>query len=149
MRTNDNTYFIDAQTGKGFDAETFLRDYWQQKPVVIKHFFPDFADPIDENDLAGLAQESEVDARIISNVQGNWHVEQGPINDFDNACQGKWTLLVQGVDKYVPDVTPILDPFWTPNACFFGPLCYSKKTFTLGSILTTFFNGYRSARLSK
>jgi len=22
MRTNDNTYFIDAQTGKGFDAET-------------------------------------------------------------------------------------------------------------------------------
>ncbi len=47
-----------------------------------------------------------MDARIISNVKGSWHVEQGPITDFDKACQGKWTLLVQGVDKYVPDVTP-------------------------------------------
>lgn len=68
------------------------------------------------NDLAGLAQESEVDARIISNVKGSWHVEQGPITDFDKACHGKWTLLVQGVDKYVPDVTPLLDPFsFIPN----------------------------------
>jgi len=111
MSTKQDTYFIDAQTGKGFDAETFLQHYWQQKPVVIKRFFNDFSDPLDENDLAGLAQESEIDARIISNVQGNWHVEQGPIKDFESACQGKWTLLVQGVDKYVPDVWPILAPF--------------------------------------
>ncbi len=116
MRKNDNTYFIDAQTGQGFDADIFLRDYWQQKPVVIKQLFEDFSDPIDENDLAGLAQEPEVDARIISNVQGKWHVEQGPIADFVAACQGKWTLLVQGVDKYVQDVTPILEPFsFIPN----------------------------------
>ncbi len=116
MPTNDKMYFIDARTGNGFNAETFLKNYWQQKPVVIKHFFDNFVDPIDENDLAGLAQESEVDARIISNIQGKWHVEQGPIADFDKACQGKWTLLVQGVDKYVPDVTPILDPFsFIPN----------------------------------
>ena len=116
MSTNDNTYFIDAQTGTGFNAETFLKHYWQQKPVVIKNFFPNFADPIDENDLAGLAQESDVDARIISNHQGNWHVEQGPISDFEEACKGKWTLLVQGVDKYVPDVAPILTPFsFVPN----------------------------------
>ncbi|KTF07848.1 hypothetical protein MGSAQ_000653, partial [marine sediment metagenome] len=47
MSTNDNTYFIDAQTGTGFNAETFLKHYWQQKPVVIKNFFPNFADPID------------------------------------------------------------------------------------------------------
>ncbi|MCG7637607.1 MULTISPECIES: cupin domain-containing protein [unclassified Alteromonas] len=116
MPTNDNSYIIDAQSGNGFNAETFLKNYWQQKPVVIKHFFDNFVDPIDENDLAGLAQESEVDARIISNVKGSWHVEQGPITDFDKACQGKWTLLVQGVDKYVPDVTPLLDPFsFIPN----------------------------------
>ena len=94
MPTNDNSYIIDAQSGNGFNAETFLKNYWQQKPVVIKHFFDNFVDPIDENDLAGLAQESEVDARIISNVKGSWHVEQGPITDFDKACQGKWTLLV-------------------------------------------------------
>jgi 50S ribosomal protein L16 3-hydroxylase len=99
-----------------FDIDLFLREYWQQKPVVLKRFFPTFVDPIDENDLAGLAQEAEVDARIINNINGNWHVEQGPIEDFDRLCKGKWTLLVQGVDKYIQDVAPILVPFsFIPN----------------------------------
>ena len=74
MSTNDNTYFIDVKTGTGFNAETFLKHYWQQKPAVIKNFFPNFADPIDENDLAGLAQESDVDARIISNHLSLIHI---------------------------------------------------------------------------
>ena len=94
-----------------FDSDTFLSEYWQQKPVVIKRFFPNFVDPIDENDLAGLAQEAEVDSRIVSNTNGQWDVAQGPIEDFDQVCQGQWTLLVQGVDKYIQDVTPIMTPF--------------------------------------
>ncbi|MGB0566067.1 MAG: hypothetical protein ACPGKV_05795, partial [Alteromonas macleodii] len=43
MPTNDNSYIIDAQSGNGFNAETFLKNYWQQKPVVIKHFFDNFS----------------------------------------------------------------------------------------------------------
>ena len=42
MPTNDTSYIIDAQSGNGFNAETFLKNYWQQKPVVIKHFFENF-----------------------------------------------------------------------------------------------------------
>jgi 50S ribosomal protein L16 3-hydroxylase len=100
------TYYIEH-----FDVDLFLREYWQQKPVVLKRFFPTFDDPIDENDLAGLAQEPEIDARIINNIDGNWHVEQGPIEDFERLCKGKWTLLVQGVDKYIQDVASIMAPF--------------------------------------
>ncbi|GEA06357.1 50S ribosomal protein L16 arginine hydroxylase [Alteromonas sp. KUL42] len=94
-----------------FDADVFLNEYWQQKPVVIRQLFKHFDDPIDENDLAGLAQEPDIDARVISNQNGKWHVEQGPIEDFDAVCKGQWTLLVQGVDKYITDVTPLLSPF--------------------------------------
>jgi 50S ribosomal protein L16 3-hydroxylase len=101
-----NEYYLDH-----FNAERFLAEYWQQKPVILKRFFEAFEDPIDENDLAGLAQEADVDSRIVNNISGNWHVEQGPIDDFERLCKGKWTLLVQGVDKYIQDVAPILTPF--------------------------------------
>lgn len=96
---------------ENLDIETFLSEYWQQKPVVIKGLFNDFNDPIDENDLAGLAQEPDIDARIISFHQGKWHVESGPIKRFDKVCKGNWTLLVQGVDKYINDINPLTKPF--------------------------------------
>lgn len=111
--TNNSTASYVVET---FDAELFLKEYWQQKPVVLKNFFSQFEDPIDENDLAGLAQEEDIDARVVSNVNGRWNVTQGPIKRFEKACKGCWTLLVQGVDKYVPDVAPLLYPFdFIPN----------------------------------
>ena len=96
---------------QSFNIDTFLSEYWQKKPVVLKGFFTEFVDPIDENDLAGLAQESEIDSRVISRKNNKWQVETGPIADFEKACQGQWTLLVQGVDKYIADVQPLLSPF--------------------------------------
>ena len=110
---------------KEFDIEHFLSHYWQQKPVVLRGFFQDFEDPIDEHDLAGLAQEEEIDSRLLSfeNTSGNpadgtgeWKVHQGPIHDFEAVCEGAWTLLVQSVDRYVHDVADILEPFrFLPN----------------------------------
>ena len=37
--------------------EAFLRDYWQQKPLLIKGGFTPFADPLTADELAGLALE--------------------------------------------------------------------------------------------
>lgn len=45
----------------------FLEKYWQKKPVVLKNAFPNFVDPITPDELAGLAMESEVDSRLVSN----------------------------------------------------------------------------------
>lgn len=87
-----------------FNVDTFLAEYWQKKPCLIKQFLPDFVDPIDEHDLAGLAQEDEVDSRIVSNENGNWQVGQGPFTNFESVCQGNWSLLVQGVERYIPEV---------------------------------------------
>lgn len=99
-----------------FDTEHFLRHYWQQKPVVLKGFFEHFDDPIDENDLAGLAQEDDVDSRVISFKNNEWQVNSGPIDDFNTVCQGAWTLLVQGVDRYIHEVDDIIEPFrFVPN----------------------------------
>lgn len=86
-----------------FEPADFLKDYWQKRPCVIKQFVIDFVDPIDEHDLAGLAQEPDVDSRIVSRRKDKWQVTQGPFSEF-SACRDAWTLLVQGVDRYIEEV---------------------------------------------
>lgn len=93
------------------NSEEFLNKYWQKQPVVIRAAFNDFVDPIDEHELAGLAQEDVVDSRIISRDKGKWSVEQGPIEDFTEHCIGAWSLLVQGVDRYSPEANDLLNAF--------------------------------------
>ena len=100
-----------------FNAQQFVQDYWQKKPCLIKQFAPDFVDPIDENDLAGLAQEEGVDSRIVSKHNGVWDVNQGPFEDFTPFCKGDWALLVQGVNHYIDEVdelSQLVDfiPYW-------------------------------------
>ncbi|GAC14652.1 cupin domain-containing protein [Aliiglaciecola lipolytica] len=98
------------------NKQRFLNEYWQKRPVVIRNAFPDFIDPLDENDLAGLAQEAEVDSRIISNFNGKWSNTQGPFDDFSKLCVGQWTLLVQSVDTYLEEAKQLLESFdFIPN----------------------------------
>ncbi|MCV2883895.1 cupin domain-containing protein [Aestuariibacter sp. AA17] len=94
-----------------FDSALFLNEYWQKKPVVLKRLFSDFKDPLDEHELAGLAQEEEVDSRIVRSDGNTWHVEHGPFDDFETVCQDKWSLLVQSVDAYLDDAQSLLTQF--------------------------------------
>lgn len=94
-----------------FSPVTFLTNDWQQQPRVLRSFFPEFDDPIDEHDLAGLAQEDDIDSRIVRFFDNSWGVFNGPFDNFSDACQGDWTLLVQGVDRYIDDVAALTQPF--------------------------------------
>jgi 50S ribosomal protein L16 3-hydroxylase len=101
-----------------FDIETFLRDYWQQKPLLIRSAFADWANPLEPDELAGLACEPEVESRLIIGAQGSWAVEHGPLAEARFAALGQEpsTLLVQAVDHHVPEVAALLAPFrFIPN----------------------------------
>lgn len=95
--------------------ERFLRDYWQKQPLLIRNAFPGFVPAIDADELAGLACEDEVESRLIINDPdtGHWALEQGPFapERFAELGSAPWTLLVQAVDHWVPDVAPLLDAF--------------------------------------
>lgn len=95
-----------------FDVKDFLANYWQKKPTVIRQAFGD-VEFIDANDLAGLACEEDVESRIILQEKGQWQVEHGPFPEsrFSTLPESHWTLLVQGVDQWVPDVADILHAF--------------------------------------
>lgn len=96
-------------------AAEFLAEYWQQKPLLIRGAFPDFLSPIDPDELAGLACEPGVEARLVEEEgpDGPWQVSHGPFDDatFERLPEGHWSLLVQAVDHYVPSVAALLDEF--------------------------------------
>ncbi len=101
---------------KSIDQATFLRDYWQKKALVIRDALPNFIEPIDPDDLAGLALEEDVESRIVIETPGKapfWQLKTGPFvdSDFAKLPPSHWTLLVQGVDRLVPEVAALLSHF--------------------------------------
>jgi 50S ribosomal protein L16 3-hydroxylase len=92
-------------------AEEFLADYWQKKPLLVRGAIPDFEPPIDGNELAGMALEPEIESRLI--VGGDWTMEHGPFTEarFASLPGDNWSLLVQAVDLWVPEVAELLQHF--------------------------------------
>ena len=98
------------------DVKTFLKDYWQKKPLLIRQALPQFIAPISADELAGLALEEDVESRLVLETPGmasSWELRQGPFveKDFSILPKTHWTLLVQGVEKLIPEVLCLLDHF--------------------------------------
>lgn len=97
----------------------FLAEYWQKKPLLIRQAMPNFTGLLSPNDLAGLACEDEVQARIIKQSKGKWSVQQSPFDvaDFAKLPKKDWTLLVQSVNHYLPEAADLLALFnFIPHA---------------------------------
>lgn len=99
----------------GMDPAVFLRDYWQKRPLLIRNAFPGLRSPLMPEDLAGLACEEGTLSRLIRYDRGSdaWSVRHGPFaeEDFPGLPDHDWTLLVQDVDKWDPDVAALLAYF--------------------------------------
>jgi len=98
----------------GMTAREFMRDYWQKKPLLIRQAIPDFESPIDADELAGLALEEEVESRlVIEHGERPWELRRGPFaeDEFGKLPEREWTLLVQAVDQFVPEVGELLEHF--------------------------------------
>jgi 50S ribosomal protein L16 3-hydroxylase len=93
----------------------FLDTYWQKKPLVVRDALPDFASPLSPNELAGLACEEGVESRLILKQGGDypWQLRHGPFaqDDFLTLPETHWTVLVQEVDRLIPEVGALLDRF--------------------------------------
>lgn len=101
-----------------FDIDGFLRDYWQKKPLLIRNPWQSWSNPLEPDELAGLACEREVESRLVTRRPGDWNLEHGPLAEsrFARLGQEPWTLLVQAVDHHVPALAALLAPFrFIPN----------------------------------
>lgn len=94
-----------------FSLEHFMAHYWQQKPVVIRQGFEHFSDLISPNELAGLACEEEVESRLVYKDAGQWQAEVGPFESYERFGDEGWTLVVQAVNHWSPEVAALVPPF--------------------------------------
>lgn len=101
-----------------FDVVVFLREHWQKKPLLIRNPWSHWTNPLSPDELAGLACEDEVEARLVCRRRTGWKLYPGPFSEerFTDAPRDPWTLLVQSVDHHVPSVAALLDLFrFVPN----------------------------------
>ncbi len=98
----------------GLDPARFLAEYWQKQPLLVRQAWPDFTDPLSPEELAGLACEDGVSARLVlEHGDSPWTLLQGPFTeaDFLGLPVGHWTLLVSDVEKHLPELAGLLEPF--------------------------------------
>jgi 50S ribosomal protein L16 3-hydroxylase len=98
----------------GLTAREFLRDYWQKKPLLVRQAMPGFESPLSPDELAGLALEEEIESRlVIEHGERPWELRRGPFAEdaFAQLPERDWTLLVQAVDQFVPEVAELLEAF--------------------------------------
>jgi 50S ribosomal protein L16 3-hydroxylase len=95
--------------------QQFLEEYWQKKPLLIKNALPSFISPLSPDELAGLSCEEEFESRIVTGSISTktWSLEGGPFdeNTFKELPDREWTLLVQGVDRYINEVHQLISEF--------------------------------------
>lgn len=97
----------------GFDTATFLRDTWQQRPLLIRNPWDAWRNPLSPDELAGLACEEGVEARLIEQDRDALQAEDGPFpaERFGELGKQPFALLVQAVDHHVPEVAALLEAF--------------------------------------
>ena len=126
----------------GMPVARFLREFWQKKPLLVRGAIPGFRDPITPDELAGLSCEDGVESRIVqehlpfrskkgragarkvpgrpakASARPPWEVTWGPHPEsiFGTLPEERWTLLVQEVNRWVPEAALLLDRFpFLPN----------------------------------
>ena len=97
---------------------TFFEKYWQKEPVVIRGGLPaELCMPIDNDELAGLACETEFRPRVIRKGDtdpSSWSLDIGPFSEDELQSlpsDGSWCLLLNDLEKHVPEFMDVLNLF--------------------------------------
>jgi 50S ribosomal protein L16 3-hydroxylase len=85
-------------------ARRFLREFWQHKLLLARGVLPRLGAALDRAHLIELACREDVESRLVFGARKTWRVEHGPFRrrDFARLPPRDWTLLVNGVENFVP-----------------------------------------------
>ena len=99
----------------GLNPREFLARYWQKEPFLVRSALPDSIPLLTADELAGLACEDGIESRLVLEGGKNtrWEVRHGPFDAelFTQLPDTHWTLLVQDVDKLLPNCACFLEQF--------------------------------------
>ncbi len=98
--------------------EQFLAEYWQQKPLVVRGAFANLEVPFTPEELAGLAVDTDAPSRIIiehglAPENSPWQAKHSPFSDedFTSLPDTHWTFLINDLERYVPELGNLIEPF--------------------------------------
>ena len=103
----------------GLSVNEFLRNYWQKKPLLIRHAIPRFGGLLNPQQLLALACTEDVQARLVKQRRGKFELHHAPFetDDFSQLGKSNWTVLVQGVNQHMPEAAALLKHFnFIPHA---------------------------------
>jgi 50S ribosomal protein L16 3-hydroxylase len=97
----------------GLSPRAFLARHWQRRPLVVRRAIPAFNDPVTISGLFRLAARNDAESRLVTRSARRWTLADGPFSRRALACMAdsRWTLLVQGVNHFVPTVDALMRQF--------------------------------------
>jgi 50S ribosomal protein L16 3-hydroxylase len=94
----------------GLTPRQFLEDYWQKKPLLIRAAMPGFTGLLTRDAMLDAACRDDVESRLID--CGKWTLAHGPLSMRDfRRRKTPWTVLVQGVNLFLPEGDKLLREF--------------------------------------
>lgn len=103
-------------------VDTFMRDYWQKRPLIIPKAIKESSIRIDQDQIFEMAYDLEFHSRLIigDSEKGSMNVEIGPIDEEYLTTYimslSHWTLLVQDTEKASYRMHQLLEYFrFIPN----------------------------------
>lgn len=100
-------------------ARTFLSQFWQRRPLLVRQAIPGFKGIVQAPELLALATRDDVESRLVSRRSGAWQLRQGPFAraEFARLPKKNWTILVQGLNQVLPEADALLRRFrFIPHA---------------------------------
>lgn len=99
----------------GISADTFLRDHWQQRPLVVRQALPGFAGTLDKRALLSIAAIDGVESRLVERGRGasGWRVTPGPLkrSSLARLPRRNWTVLINGLNLHSAAADALLHKF--------------------------------------
>ncbi len=101
----------------GISVTTFLKKYWQKKPLLIRQAIPGVQAPLSRDALFAMAARDDVESRLLTNFNQRWVLRHGPIDTLPSIRKRAWTLLVQGLNLHLDQAADLLHQFrFVPDA---------------------------------
>ena len=96
---------------------TFLKKYWQKKPLLIRQAIPQVQAPLSRDALFALAAQDDVESRLLTHFNDRWSLKHGPLSTLPSPKKKHWTLLVQGLNLHLDQAADLLHQFrFIPDA---------------------------------
>lgn len=98
----------------GLQPMSFIEKYWQKRPLLMRGALPATGTKISADELAGIALEPDVESRLVSHDGENRYImRESPFEEaeFTTLPDKNWTLLIQDVDKHLPELAEFQNLF--------------------------------------